>query len=306
MQKVRPLEKGSTIGVVAPASDMSPEDLQKGVAELEHLGYSVRYSEAVFGRDLYFAGPHERRAEDLMQMFESPEISAIFCARGGYGCHHLLPLLDQHRIRRNPKIFMGYSDVTALLQYLEARAEMVCFHGPMVAREFAGGKALYDVDNLMRCLSDPSPGQRITGPGVETLRGGRAQGRLTGGCLSLLTALVGTPYEATTEDTILLLEDVGTKPYQLDRMLMHMRLAGKLQSVRGIVFGQMPNCAQSPEQDYRLQDVLLRALGPSSIPVLYGFPSGHTTAGALTLPMGVRVTLDADGGYLEVEEPPLV
>lgn len=235
-------------------------------------------------------------------MFANPEIDAIFCARGGYGCHHLLQRLNPEVLRSNPKLFMGHSDVTVLLQYLENQCQMVSFHGPMVAREFALGEPYYDRQNFLSCVAQPGAKQRITVPGLETLRAGSARGRLTGGCLSLLTAVLGTPWEIQTEGTILFLEDVNAKPYQIDRMLMHLKLAGKLDKVRGMVFGVMLNCRQSDTQEYRLQEIVLKTVEEYSFPILYGLPSGHTESGSLTLPFGVQVTLNADDRYLELEE----
>jgi muramoyltetrapeptide carboxypeptidase len=164
------------------------------------------------------------------------------------------------------------------------------------------GEPAYARENLLDCLTRATPGQRITSPGLETLRAGCARGDLTGGCLSLLTAALGTPYEIRPEGKILFLEDVNAKPYQVDRMLMHLKLSGKLENVQGIVFGEMLNCASSTEQTYGLQQIILDVLGDFGFPILYGLPSGHTSTGALTLPLGVRGFLNADEKYLELEE----
>ena len=230
------------------------------------------------------------------------EIDAIFCARGGYGCHHLLQRLNPEVLRASPKVFLGHSDVTVLLQFLENQCQMVSFHGPMVAREFALGEPYYDRQNFLSCVAQPAGGQRITSHGLKTLRSGSARGRLTGGCLSLLTATLGTSWEIQTEGKILFLEDINAKPYQVDRMLMHLKLAGKLDKVRGMVFGVMLNCKQSDTQEYRLEEIVLKTLEEYSFPILFGLPSGHTESGSLTLPFGVDVILNADDRYLELEE----
>ena len=302
MRKPKALREGSTIGIVAPGSNVDRDALHRGVAALEHSGYHVRYSDQVFLQEYYFAGAHAVRAAELMQMFADPKIDAIFCARGGYGCHHLLRRLDPEVLRENPKIFLGYSDITVLLQYLENQCQMASFHGPMVAREFALGEPYYNRQNFLSCVAQAGRGQRITASGLETLRPGSARGRLTGGCLSLLTATLGTKWEIQTEGKILFLEDVNAKPYQVDRMLMHLKLAGKLERVRGLVFGVMLNCRQSADQGYRLQDIILKTVEDYSFPILYGLPSGHTESGSLTLPFGVEATLNADDQYLELEE----
>jgi muramoyltetrapeptide carboxypeptidase len=302
MLKGKPLRIGDTIGIVAPASDVNKDSLHKGVSELERLGFRVRYSDSIFSKHYYFAGSHEDRSQELLGMFENPEIDAIFCARGGYGCHHLLRLLSPELVKSHAKIFVGYSDVTVLLQFLENLCGVACFHGPMVAREFALGEPFYDKETLLRCLTYPQAGQQFTGPRLVCLRGGTSRGILTGGCLSLLTATLGTPYEVQTDGKILFLEDVNAKLYQLDRMLMHLKLAGKLDGVRGIVFGEMLNCDQASPKDYCLKEILLNILHEYRFPVLYGLPSGHTTTGALTLPFGVQVLLNSDEKYIQLEE----
>ena len=302
MRKPKALREGSTIGIVAPASNVDREALLRGGAALEQSGYRVRYSEQVFLQEHYFAGAHAVRAAELMRMFADPQIDAIFCARGGYGCHHLLQRLNPEVLRATPKLFLGHSDVTVLLQYIENQCQVVSFHGPMVAREFALGEPYYDRQNFLSCVAQTTGGQQITVPGLETLRRGSARGRLTGGCLSLLVATLGTPWEIQTEGKILFLEDVNAKPYQVDRMLMHLKLAGKLDKVHGMVFGVMLNCRQSDTQGYRLQEIILKTVEEYSFPILYGLPSGHTESGSLTLPFGVQATLNADDRYLELEE----
>lgn len=306
MQKAKAVKAGSTIGVIAPASDVQVEALSKGVTELQHRGFRVVLSEAVTARHRYFAGSHEQRARDLMQMFQNPEVDAIFCARGGYGCIHLLQYLKAEEVRRFPKVFMGYSDVTVLLQFLEQQCQMVCFHGPMVAREIGYGEPFYDAQNLLACLGNTTPGLQITSPRVEVLKSGIGRGPLTGGCLSLLTALVGTSYEIQTRDCILFIEDVNTKPYQVDRMLMQLKLAGKFEGVRGVIFGEMLDCRQGTEQDYQLQEIIVDNLREFEFPVIYGLPSGHTSTGALTLPFGVSVQLNSEGRFVHLEEGAVV
>jgi len=306
MQKVKALKAGGTVGIIAPAGSVNAESLLKGSAELQRLGFQVISSDSVLSQRYYFAGSHEERAREFTQMFEDPEIDAIVCARGGYGCHHIVSRLDRERIAAHPKIFVGYSDVTVLLQFLENACQMTCFHGPMAARELALGEPFYVRENLLECLTRLGPGQQITAPGLETLQPGVARGKLTGGCLSLLSATLGTPYEIQTAGKILFLEDVNTRPYQVDRMLMHLKLAGKLEEVQGIVFGEMLHCAPGSKQDYSLQEIIFDILSDFGFPILYGLPSGHTSTGALTLPFGVTALLDANEKYLELEEAAVV
>jgi muramoyltetrapeptide carboxypeptidase len=302
MQKVKALREGSKLGVVAPASDVSEDAIWKGVAELRSLGFQVVLADSIFARHFYFAGPHEVRARELMQMFENPEIDAIISARGGYGSIYLLQFLDAERIRQSRKALIGYSDVTVLLQFLEQQCNLVCFHGPMVAREFALGEPAYDQRNFLTVLTRTQSGLQILCEDCTSLRGGTSSGRLSGGCLSLLAASLGTSYEFQTEGKILFLEDVNTKPYQIDRMLMQLKLAGKFDHARGVIFGEMLHCNQEPQQDYLLQDILTSVLGEFDFPVLYGFKSGHTSSGALTLPLGVEMLLDADEKLIQFEE----
>lgn len=306
MQKAKALKPGSTIGVIAPASDVNEESLFRGVYELRQRGFQVVVSENITARHYYFAGTHEQRAVELQRMFQDPGVDAIFCARGGYGCIHLLQYLNAEEIRRFPKIFMGYSDVTVLLQFLQQQCQMVCFHGPMVAREMGLGEPYYDFQNLLACLTSTTAGLQIRSLRVEALQKGIGHGVLTGGCLSLLTALLGTPYEVQTDDCILFIEDVNAKPYQVDRMLMQLKLAGKFEGVQGVIFGEMLDCRQGAEQDYRLQDIVASILGGFEFPILYGLPSGHTSGGSLTLPFGVSVQVNAEEKLIRVEEGTVV
>ena len=227
-------------------------------------------------------------------MFAREDIRAIICARGGYGCNYLLPRLDMEIIRRHPKIFVGYSDATTLLTWFHDATGLVTFHGPMVAKDFALPRGA-DISFLA------SQDFRRIGVAVGALPtplvSGRAEGKLYGGCLSMLAASLGTPYAIQTEGTILLIEDIDTRPYQIDRMLMQLRLAGKLAGVRGIVFGEMPGCAPPASAGYDLGEVLRRCVGDLGIPVALGLNSGHVEQGNLTLAIGVQVSLVVEEKY---------
>ncbi len=306
MQKVKALRPGSTLGVVAPASDVSEESVRQGATELERLGFRVVLTDSLYSRHHYFAGLHTDRARQFMNFFEDPRIDGVVCARGGYGSVHLLHLLDPESIRRASKALIGYSDITVLLQFLEQQCSLVCFHGPMLAREFALGETAYDKQVFLDVLGSTQPGLEINCSHGITLRGGKSRGPLTGGCLSLLTASLGTSYEFQTKGKILFLEDVNTKPYQIDRMLMQLKLAGKFETVRGVLWGEMLGCVQGPQQDYRLPDIVMEILQEYNFPILYGVKSGHTSSRALTLPFGVEVELDADRRTLRLEEAPTI
>lgn len=288
------LKPGDTVGIVAPGSPIQHNLLDAGCLELFRLGYKPFYLDSIFEQDLYFAGSAKRRARELEEMFLREEVKAVLCARGGYGCNHLLEELDIATIAAHPKIFVGYSDVTTLLTWFCDAANLVTFHGPMVTKDFAtadgvhhaswrsatGGKSKWEIAS-------------VPGSGMAPLVEGKAEGVLYGGCLSLLVASLRTPYEIKTADTILFLEDVNTKPYQVDRMLMQLKLAGKFAGVRGIVFGEMLECHQHPaEQVYKLEEVVQRVVGDLGIPVAYGLRSGHASRESMTLPFGVQAALN--------------
>ena len=291
---------GDTVAVIAPASQIKRDALLAGVRALNELGYQTVCSEEVLSEDLYFAGSVERRVGELHQAFSDPAIKAIFCARGGYGTNYLLPHLDLKLIRKNPKIFLGYSDVTTLHTYLNDCLGLVTFHGPMVTKDFATATGV-EKNSLNAAISGKTSWRISQIPGLLALQQGRAEGKLYGGCLSMLVASLGTPYEIKTEDTILFLEDIATKPYQIDRMLMQLKYAGKLDEVRGVVFGEMIDCIQAPEQPYTLEEVIMRVLADFDFPVAFGLRSGHVSNGNITLPIGVKTQLRVSDNNVELD-----
>lgn len=303
LQKPAALRPGDLVQIVAPASNLKADYLARGVTELERLGFRVKYDPAILEKDRYTAGTDERRAGELLDAFTNTEVKAVWAARGGYGVMRLLARLDEDLLRKHPKIFIGYSDMTALHLFLYQRFGWVTFHGPMAAKDLAGGAAHYDKTTLLRALTKAEPMGEIIGVGTAMLHHGAAvSGRLVGGCMSLLSAMMGTPDELDTTDAILFLEDTGTRPYQLDRMLQQLKLAGKFKDVRALVFGEMSNCAQHVEQGYTLQEVLHDLTAELRIPVLFGLRSGHSEIGNLTLPLGLRATLDSERGLLRIDE----
>lgn len=293
--RIRPpaLRPGDSIAIVAPASNINRGLFEQGVHVLRELGYRPIYLESVFERDLYFAGTIDRRIRELEEMFTRDDVRALVCARGGYGSNYLLGKLDLAKIISHPKIFVGYSDLTSLLTYFCDSAGFVTFHGPMLTKDFAAPFGI-DLASWNAALSGTAGFDLIPEtPHVKTLVPGEAEGILYGGCLSILVASLGTPYEIQTDGTILFLEDLNAKPYQIDRMLMQLRLAGKLKNVRGYVFGEMLDCVQTPNQDYTLEEAVLRILGDLGVPIAWGLRSGHVTGSNVTLPFGVRATLHA-------------
>jgi len=288
--KLPALRTGDKVGIVAPASNIKRDLLDRGCDGLRRLGYEPFYFDSIVERDLYFAGSVERRARELEEMFVREDVRAIICARGGYGSNYLLNALDLRKIAAHPKIFVGYSDLTSLLTRFTDAANFVTFHGPMVTKDFATDDGV-DITSWKAALSGATEWDVGTDSGVRTLVPGEAEGISYGGCLSILVASLGTPYEIRTEGTILFLEDVAAKPFQIDRMLMQLKLAGKLKTVRGIVFGEMQDCRQSPDQDYTLEEVVMRVVGDLGIPVAFGLRSGHVSRANVTLPIGVRARL---------------
>ncbi|MGH9939615.1 MAG: S66 peptidase family protein, partial [Blastocatellia bacterium] len=253
------LRIGDTVAIVAPASNLKADYLARGVAEIERLGFRAQYEPGILDKARYTAGDDGRRANELMRAFADPEIKAVWAARGGYGSMRLFDLLDEKALGRRPKIFIGYSDMTALSLYFYRRFGWVTFHGPMAAKDLAGGEEHYDRETLIKAITSPSPLGEIKSNKTEMLHpgpGGRVSGRLVGGCLSLIAAMMGTPDELDTRGSILFLEDTATRPYAIDRMLQQLKLAGKFDEVRGIVFGEMTDCVQHADQGYRIQDVL--------------------------------------------------
>jgi len=289
------LRPGDTVGIIAPASNIKPELLQAGCEALTRLGYKPFYFDSIFEQDLYFAGSVERRARELEEMFTSPEVRAIICARGGYGTNYLLQSLHIELIKAHPKILVGYSDVTTLLTYFTDAAGLVTFHGPMVTKDFSRVDGV-DVNSWHAALTGRPEWTVGAESGIRSLRQGKARGILYGGCLSMLVASLGTPYEIHIDNTILFIEDIATKPFQIDRMLMQLKLAGKFEGVRGIIFGEMMDCVQSQDQSYSLEEVVLRVVGDLGFPVAYGLRSGHVSRANVTLPIGVWAELDVTRG----------
>lgn len=296
----RALRPGDLLAVCAPSGAVDREALLAGCRELERLGFRVRADEGLFARDLFMAGPVERRLGELHEAYADDAVAGVVCARGGAGASWLLPRLDLDLLAARPKVLLGYSDVTLLHLALNARRQ-VTFHGPMIAHELATGR--YDPESFWSALAADRAPSRVDGLGV--LRPGTAVGRLRGGCLSLLAAAAGTPWALATEgeDTLLFIEDVAEKPFRIDRMLFQLRNSGALDHVVGIVFGEMKGCAAPEGSPFTLAEVLQRSLAGLGVPVAFGLSSGHTDRPNVTLPFGVpaRLTCEA-AGRLEMLE----
>lgn len=286
------LRAGDAVRLISPASWFDPEKVHLGMDSLKKLGFDPQLaSHALTRHGQYSAGTPAQRLEDLHTAFADSSVNAIVCNRGGYGSAELLNGLDLDLIRRNPKIFMGCSDITSLLTWFHDTTGLVVFHGPMAAGDFARENGV-DPASWQSALSLDSPWQLGPEAGLRILKPGRAQGKFYGGCLSMLVASLGTPYEIQTKDTVLFLEDVGVKPYQMDRMLLQLKLAGKFDRVRGIVFGSMLDCQQPGTTEDLLDPVLLRVFADFPGPVAIGLRSGHVRERNITLPIGVTCKLE--------------
>jgi muramoyltetrapeptide carboxypeptidase len=301
MRKPKVLKKGDTLGVIAPAGVVNPSELDRGMKRLDSLGFKVMPGRHVRKAYRYMAGSDRERAEDLQEMWADPNVSAVVCARGGYGTARLLPLLDKRFIARHPKILVGSSDATALLIYLVQQAGVVSFHGPMVAPNFGRTTSTLTEEGFIKALCSTEPVGPVRVPGIQSLRKGVARGRVVGGCLSILCSLLRTPYEPDTRDAVLLLEDVHEPPYRVDRMLTQLILAGKLDRVRGLIFGRMVDCQPQADEGFSLEEMIGEVLQDFRGPILYGLPVGHGGE-QITLPLGVEVVLDGDRGTMTVLE----
>lgn len=304
--KPKRLSPGDTIGVIAPASPGDQELAMAGLKWLEERGFRVELGMSINQTLGYLSGPDALRAADINDMFASPAIDGIVCLRGGYGTMRLLELLDYSIIQANPKVFVGYSDITALHVSIGQRTGLVTFHGPMVASDMGQGLSEYTWDYFSRAVSAPEPLGPVVNPPLSPspvcIAKGTAEGRLAGGNLSLITATLGTPYEIDTCGKILCLEEVGEAPYRIDRMLTHLLLAGKLQAAAGIVFDVCADCdKEARPPSFTVEEVLRDRLGGLRKPVLHHLHFGHT-ADKATLPMGVTAVLESQTGGLRIIE----
>lgn len=307
-RKPRALAPGAIIHVVSPASPPVPEKLARGLAELRRLGYSPVAPAENAPTGNYFASPIKHRVKQLASALADKKAGAVFCTRGGYGSTYLL---DEKIISSAapPKILLGYSDVTSLDAYVWQKRRWITFYGPMVATEFSRGPDApdgYDEDSFRAALTQTRGGWPLKLEG-ESLVPGDAKGVLLGGCLTLLEATLGTPWEFDARGSILVLEDRGMKPFQVDRVLTHLRQAGKFAGVRGIILGEFPDSAPSVEGSPSVRDVVRRILGALKIPIVWHARVGHTPRPMLTLPLGVRARLlSKNDGTLEILEPAVI
>lgn len=300
MIKPRPLRRGGKIGVVAPAGSVCDDQLRLGVEALLGAGFEVELADGIRDCKGYLAGEKEKRAKALLEFFRRTDIEAIFCSRGGFGSIQLLPLLEPEAIRRQAKIFVGYSDVSILLNWFLQRVGMVTFHGPMVAMEIARGLEGRNKEFFWETLLGEKRSWKLELG--ETIQSGYGEAELVGGCLSMIVTTLGTPYEIDTKGKILFLEDIGEKPYRIERMLTHLQMAGKLDDLAGLVFGGFTDCEGEGPRDF--QEIVTDLFQHASYPVAAGLAAGHGEENLL-LPFGVKMGLDTTARSLSLLEPPL-
>lgn len=309
--KPKRLQAGMTVGLIAPASPTDEDERTRFAADIvRSFGFSVKEGEHLYRRDQYFAGTDRERADDLMAMFSDPDVDAIICLRGGYGASRILPLLDYEVIRNNPKALIGYSDITALLNAIFLKTGLFGFHGPIASQIFSD----YTLAEFEKVLFNPEapvplgaappfeagPGRAEEDNRLTVFRGGQARGRLIGGNLTLISHLIGTPYEPDFRDRILVLEDVYESPYRIDRMLTQLWLAGRLQQVAGIALGKFTE-AEASGNTFSMEAVLRQRCESLGVPVVRGFMIGHIEDQTV-IPIGALAELDADRGSLTLLE----
>jgi len=313
LAKPAALKPGDTVGLITPGTYVSdPDKLALVKRTVEYFGLKPKFGRNVGKRAGYLGGSDQERLDDLHAMFRDPEVKAVFCIRGGFGSAHLVDRIDYELIAGHPKVFLGFSDITALHLAIHKRTGLVTFYGPVMTSAFTEFTQAW----FRRAMFDPQPLGAVGNPQesnplrpkhvIRTVRRGRARGRLVGGNLTLFCGLMGTPFEPETRGRILFLEDVDEQPYSIDRMLTQLRLAGKFDGVAGVIWGECLDCKPrdykpSFESTFSTGEVVDQILGRLKVPVLSGLTIGHTDD-QLTLPLGVMASLDADRGELVIEE----
>ena len=307
------LKPGSVVGIVSPAgATFVREELDIVLDAVRALGLIPRLAPHLLDRYGYLGGEDKNRAADINQFFADPQVAAILPIRGGWGCSRILPYLDYERIRQNPKILVGFSDLTALILAINARTHLVTFHGPNGLTSWKPAQTeyfrriLFAAESLrFQNLKDPDDDNRLMRVKyrIQTITPGRVRGRLIGGNLSVFSAMVGSPYLPDLSGAILFLEDVNENIYRLDRLMTHLKIAGVFDRLAGFIFGQCPGCL--PDADYgslTLEEVVIDHIKPLGIPAWYGAMIGHVEP-VLTLPIGLEVEIDASAGTIRMLEP---
>lgn len=297
------LNYGDTIGIISPSSPEKPEAIKKGLDFIENLGFKIKVGKHIYDKKGYLAGSDADRAQDIMDMFLDKDVNAILCMRGGYGSMRTLPYIDFDIIKNNPKIFVGFSDITTYLNTFSTKCDLITFHGPMASSNLEDNYTLKSfLDTLMNERNEYVPKNP---PGIQLnfYNKGNAVGKLVGGNLSLINNTIGTPYEIDFKDNLLFIEDVHEEPYSIDRMLTHLLLSGKLDQCSGFILGQFTNCTLPHyERSLTLEQVIEDRILSLNKPTITNFMSGHDYP-KLTLPIGAKAHIDCEKATLEIIEP---
>lgn len=305
MIKPKPLQQGDSVAIIAPASPCDKKLIDKCIASLNELGLKVVIGESCISEHGFLSGTDDIRANDINCMFADKNIKGIFALRGGYGCARLLDLLDFKLIKKNPKIFIGYSDITALHIAINQKSKLITYHGPMISTELIKGLDEYSADYYKKFIFGNEKVEELFNPEgntLEVINNGIASGQLTGGNLSLICSSLGTKYEINTKNKILFLEEVEEVPYKVDRMLTHLKQSGKLKDVNGIILGAFTNCiAPNNKKSLSLQEVFNEIILPLKKPTISNLVCGHCLP-TLTLPLGAKVLLDATNKKIKILE----
>lgn len=313
--KPKRLKSGDIIALVAPGSYISKEELEDSIKKIEALGFRAVYSDKILLQNGYFSGTDSIRAEDLQEKFEDKSVKGIMCARGGYGCARILPLLDYKSIQRYPKVLIGYSDVTALMHGIFKKTGLITFHGPVSTSTFND----FSVKNFNSVLIENNYPIKFSNPtedpdenpyGVVSIVKGKAKGKLIGGNLSIMVSLIGTDFDTNYDNSIIFIEEVGEEPYRIDRMLTQLIQAKKFDKASGIMMGIFRKCESKTDdpsfsKSFTLMEVLKDRLGNIKIPVIYGMSFGHIK-NKFTIPFGALATLDTEEQTFILEESPVI
>lgn len=303
MIKAPRLRTGDTIGLIAPSSPTKDKYIKQGVKKLREMGFQVKIGKTAYSKLGYLAGPDELRADELNSFFKDKNIDGIICLRGGYGSPRILNLLDYDMIRENPKVFVGYSDITALHIALNQLADLVTFHGPMLASDISGDFSEFSRNSLLNAIFNREFKSEIENSSreIKSIKPGLAEGPIIGGNLSLIVSSLGTPYEIDTRGKILLIEEIGEATYRIDRMLNQLILSNKFQDAKGIIFGDFNNCLPEEDGDFTVEELIEDMIKPLNKPTITGLEIGHCEP-AITLPLGLNTRLDAGEGAISILE----
>lgn len=302
MIKLKHLKPGNTIGIVAPASPSDSKFIDEKILTFKNLGFNIKKGTHIYKKHGYLCGSDNDRAEDLMNMFIDPSIDAIVCFRGGYGSIRLMPLINIETIKKHPKPFCGYSDITLLLNYINSKCNFTTFHGPMINSNFQDSITKSSFINVLTKSNKGFCYDLNKYPHISILNKKDFKGKLLGGNLSMICSAIGTPYDINFKNSIILIEEINEKPYVIDRLLSQMLLANKFKDCKGIILGHFTDCTLSDySQSFNLKDIIAQKLLPLNIPIIKNFPCGHSYPN-LTVPIGCNLHYDSRNSLLSISD----